>query len=129
MLSLTIFGLFYATILNLAEAKIDSLEKAINGEPYDHHKKVEPYWSFAMYFVYPFMLFLSTSEINVYKLIFLWVGIRSFFDFMYNFYRDFHWSYLGTTATTDGILKRFNPYLLLVVRLSVLTTTILFAIC
>jgi hypothetical protein len=125
MISLIIFGLIYAYILNDGEAKIDSLTKNEKGEPHDYNKKSEVWVSFFLFTLFPLSLIFAGGSSSLIFLSLLWIGVRSFFDLMYNYHRDFHWSYLGTTATTDSLLKKINPELLLLVRALILVLTIL----
>jgi hypothetical protein len=125
MASLIIFGLIYAFILNNGEAKIDSLTKNEKGEPHDYNKKSEVWFSFFLFSLFPFALIFSGGDWSLILLNLLWIGVRGFFDLMYNYHRDFHWSYLGTTASTDLMLVEFEPRFLLLIRTLILISTIL----
>lgn len=43
----------------------------------------------------------------------LYVSVRAWFDLLYNTLRGKKWSYLGSGAFTDRILKKINPLMLL----------------
>jgi hypothetical protein len=52
-----------------------------------------------------------------YHYIYLWAAARCFFDLFYNHFKDLPWYYLGSSKVTDPILKKFNVYTVLALRI------------
>lgn len=63
-------------------------------------------------------LFTLTSFLT--NSLFIYVGLRILlFDYLFNIGWDRPWYYLGSTSKWDLILKKFNPYLILLAKIIV----------
>lgn len=114
------------------EAKEDSLSKKENGEPYDYNKKIEPFFYCLLFTTTMTTLGIILHVIDyasswnfvndVIKVSLWYVSLRiMLFDYIHNIYRyknglskELDLFYLGTTSSTDKLLKRWGiNYLLL----------------
>jgi hypothetical protein len=108
------------------EAREDTLSKKENGEPYDYNKKIEPLLYCLLFTTTMTTLGIilhvidytsSWSFINsIIKVSLYYVSLRiMLFDYLHNIYRyknglskELDIFYLGTTASTDRLLKMWG---------------------
>jgi hypothetical protein len=116
-----IFSFILALLLLMIEVVLDS-KSTKNGLWYDYNKKIEPivYGAICVLISYGMSKFFGSE--NGWALItiplFQYACCRFLiFDLMINFLKDLDWFYLGSTADSDNLFKKINPFYLLFLRI------------
>ena len=70
-------------------------------------------------------LICSGSDLPFLHAVGAFIMVRTWFDWMYNYFKGYHMGYLGTVANTDNLLRKI-PFIIITLGRIAITVTIIY---